>query len=262
MAQRKIWITWMAKEGGEGPEAVIRALGENGLDPSGAKWTDDLKNFAWSELADALVSQATADVWLIACDKTSLEKPSNRYALSLITAILQENRGFKFPIIMLGIDFAPDSDSLPTLLKSLQIISKSDPAWAAKIVARTFTQNAAAPPDFRITVRANSMFGQWFEVGPRDCEWQGVMFGASEDGKITHHAVGPKGVLPERTVLEYQIQNMTANVAGNTINAWAVQNTLGPEDSYYVKVDGAPQTIVFGGHPGSDQAEVTVLTLS
>jgi hypothetical protein len=40
-----------------------------------------------------------------------------------------------------------------------------------------------------------------------------------------------------------------------------VQNTLVPEDSYYVKVEGFPARLVIGGHPGTDQAEVFVIEL-
>ena len=87
------------------------------------------------------------------------------------------------------------------------------------------------------------------------------MFGVSDEGKIVLHAVGPKNVVPERTVLEYQIKDMKAKVADIDFTVWSVQNKLGEEDSYYVKVEGFPEKIIFSGNSGTDQAEVYVITL-
>lgn len=87
------------------------------------------------------------------------------------------------------------------------------------------------------------------------------MFGVSGEGEIAHHLVGPKGQLPEKSVLEYATQGIKAEVGGVEYTAWSVQNKIGPNDSYYVKVEGHPSKLMFGGHPGTDQAEVTIIDL-
>jgi hypothetical protein len=228
---------------------------------TGSTWVDDLQQSHWLALGAALLDAANADLWLIASDAKSLAAPTNRYALSLLTATVREGRGEGFPIICLGIEALPGRESMPTLMRPLQSLAMSDPGWPAKLVAAAFNPAKAKPPDFRLGVWANPLFGQWFEVGPQGENWGGVMFGVTAEGTITHHAVGPKGQVPERAIIEYPVEGMQAQVQGTTFTAWSVQNILGPDDSYYVKVEGFPAMVIFGGHPGTDQAEVVVIEL-
>jgi hypothetical protein len=262
MAQKKGWVTWMpAAEAPYQPAQVLQQLGRYGIEGAGNTWVDDLERMAWLGLQATLLDTATADLWLIAGDKQSLAAPNNRYALSLLTASVREGRGGAFPIIYLGLDFAPDLTSMPTLMHTCQCLTATEQGWPAKVVAAAFNPKTAAQLDMRLGVHANPLIGQWFEVGPRVEDWAGVMFGVAEGGTITHHAVGPRGRLPERTVLEYQLQGMQAQVGDIMYTAWSVQNRLGSEDSYYVRVEGFPTHILVGGHPGTDQAEVFVLAL-
>ncbi len=263
MAQKKVWVSWMAAQGGTyQPEQVITPLQQSGLLTAGAEWVDDLDKLAWAELGQLLSEPGNADVWLLACDKAGWEQARNRYALSVLTAMLREGRGEAFPMVVLGLDFAPAETVLPTLLQSLQCVALTDAGWAAKVVAAGFSRPAAgALPDYRLGVRAHAYFGQWFEIGPRQGSWAGAMFGISEGGTITHHAVGPKGQVPERTVLEYPTQDIKATIGETAFTVWSAQNAIGPEESYYVRVEGAPEKIIFGGHPGTDQAEVSVVVL-
>lgn len=262
MAQKKVWVTWMTAEGGpHKPEPVIRQLGQYGLETAGNMWVDDLDRMAWHGLSTTLLDTSQADLWLLAADAKSLATPSNRYALSLLAATIREGRGEAFPIICLGLEGAPDPATLPTLTRTFQCLTATEQNWPARVVSLAFSPQAVGQLDCRFGIRAEPLLGQWFEVGPRDEDWAGVMFGVTEEGTITHQAVGPKGQLPERTVLEYPIEGMQAQVGDSTFTAWSVQNRVSPEDSYYVKVDGYPARLIIGGHPGTDQAEVVVIDL-
>lgn len=262
MAQKKVWVTWMTTDDTpHKPEQIVGQLGQYGLEVSGDRWVDDLDKMAWHNLGATLLEPEQADLWLIAGDDKSLDTPSNRYALSLLTAMLHDGRGEAFPILCLGLAGLPEAASMPTLMQTLSYMTATEASWPAKVVAAAFSPPKVNLIDCRLGIHANPLFGQWFEMGPRDENWNGVMFGVAENGSITHHAVGPKGQIPERTVLEYQIQGMQAQIGDTVYTAWSVQNTLGPEDSYYVKVDGAPARVILGGHPGTDQAEVVVLDL-
>jgi hypothetical protein len=84
----------------------------------------------------------------------------------------------------------------------------------------------------------------------------------SEGCTILHQAVGPKEELPSRTVLEYPIKDMKVTVGDHNYTACAVSNQIDPDTSYYAKVEGHPDHLIFGGHPGTDDAEVYVLTLA
>jgi hypothetical protein len=262
MAQKKAWVTWMpAAEAPYNPAQILQQLGRYGLEVVGNTWVDDLERMAWLGLRTTLLDTAAADLWLIAGDQQNLSAPSNRYALSLLTASVCESRGTVFPIICLGLDFVPDPATLPTLMHTCQCLAATEQGWPAKVVAAAFSPRKAAQLEMRLGVHAAPMFGQWFEVGPRTEHWAGVMFGVATGGTITHHAVGPRGQLPERAILEYQLQGLQAQVGETLYTAWSVQNRLSPEDSYYVRVEGFPSRIVVGGHPGTDQAEVFVMAL-
>jgi hypothetical protein len=118
--------------------------------------------------------------------------------------------------------------------------------------------------DFRFNVIAHPYIGQWFEIGPRgDGTWKGAMVGVTGEGvEITQHAVGKKNELPERTVLNYASEGIKAQIGEDEYTAWSVQNEIGAEESYYVRVVGHPQKVIIGEHPAGDEADAWTLTLS
>jgi hypothetical protein len=227
----------------------------------GNNWIDDLDNMAYQPLGKLLAEETSADIWLIAGTRKDLEKASNRYGLSLVASMVYGRRGLSFPVICLGLDFVPSPDSMPTLLQGVSCLSAQSSDWPAKVVAFAFSPKRERTSDFRLNVHVHPHLGQWFEVGPQDESWSGVMFGVSSEGTITHHGVGPKGQVPERATLEYPTRGIKAQIGSEEFTAWSVQNKLGKEESYYIKVDGHPSKIIFGGHSGEDQAEVLVITL-
>jgi len=263
MAGKKVWVTWLpaGKEAPQ-PEGALKALASAGLQVSGSPWIDDLEKMAWYDLGTRLQDRAQADLWLIAGRQEDFKSPRYRYGLSLVTAMTRDRRGSGFPILCLSLDTVPEAGAMPTLMRGLRFLTATDSGWAAKIAASFLKKGDGAAWDFRLSATGHPFIGQWFEVGPREGEWQGVMFGVSGEGKIAHHLVGPKGQLPERSVLEYATQGIKAEVSGVEYTACSVQNKIGPNDSYYIKVEGHPSKVMFGGHPGTDQAEVTILSLS
>lgn len=263
MAQRKVWLSWVAQDTTKAdPNASMAALKKNGLLPQGNRWLDDVAKAAWAELLPVLSDAQQTDAWIIALDRASSEQASVRYGLSVLAATVRERRGAAYPIVVLGIDFTPAPEQLPTFLRAGPFYSASDTGWPAKLVASFFKKGEDPMQEFRFTVYASQYTGQWFEIGPRNEVWNGVMFGVSGEGKITHHAVGPKGVLPERTVLEYATKDIKANVGATEFTVWSVQNNVTAEQSYFLKVEGCPAKVVLGGHPGSENAEVYVVSLN
>jgi hypothetical protein len=263
MAKKKVWLTWMPRgEGVAGPEQSIGLLNQYGLEISGDYWVDDLKKMAWMELASQLSDLSGPDIWIIAGCKADFEFAQNRYGLSLIAAVLAEERSTPWQGVCLGLDFVPEQAALPTLLRSSQCLSSLDAGWPSKVVASAFKQTAvAAEEEFRFNVIAHPLLGQWFEVGPLGEPWAGVMLGVAGESTITHHAIGERGQLPEKSVLEYPTEGIQAKLGEDEYTAWSVQNNLGPDQSYYVKVEGYPRSLIIGAHPGTDTAEVVRLDL-
>ncbi|MDH5229758.1 MAG: hypothetical protein OEZ58_15585 [Gammaproteobacteria bacterium] len=262
--KKNIWISWMADEGpGFVPAMAVQELSIKGVETSGAEWNDDHERLAWTELSEVLCKADGPDAWLMVCDEEHFNKKSNRFALSLIAAQVKENRGYNFPIFLLALDFHPQQENLPQMLSDIRLFSAAEePQWASKLVAGLYRSKKIEAPDYRFSVRANPAFGLWLEFGPRSDTWKGVMAGVHGDNvQITHQAVGEPGVLPEKCTLEYPLEGMVAQVGDTEYQAWGVSNELGSEHSYYIKVQGMPDKIIFGGHPGEDNAEVRVLNL-
>jgi hypothetical protein len=111
-----------------------------------------------------------------------------------------------------------------------------------------------------LDIIANERIGQWFEVRPTQSTWPGVMFGVA-GAKILFHAVGPKGQLPSKTVLNYPMEGLKLEMGEKEYIAWATQNELNAETSYYVKVEGFPDSILFGPYSSEESADVFTLKL-
>jgi hypothetical protein len=263
MANKKVWMTWIPQgEGTTGPEQSLGLLNQYGLGVSGDYWVDDLKKMAWMELTGQLIAPSGPDLWIIAGRKEDFDSKHNRYGLSLVAAMVAQERTTPWQGICLGIDFSPEQATLPTLLRSFHCLSVQDSGWPSKVVATAFMKAAAvSDEDFRFNVIAHPMLGQWFEVGPQADAWAGVMLGVSGESDITHHAVGARGQLPEKSVLEYPTEGIQAKLGENEYTAWSVQNSLSPDQSYYVKVDGFPHSLIIGAHPGTDASEVVHIEL-
>lgn len=262
MAQKKVWISWVAgAESKTDPATAIQALKKNGIVGSGQHWMDDLAKCAWGELSDMLSDPAATDAWIIALDSSRAAQPAVRYGLSLVAQTLRARRGDAFPVHILALDALPASAALPLFLRDCPLHKASDTAWPAKLVAAFYTKTSATAQEFYFAAYGNPHLGQWIEVGPRSGNWNGAMLGVTGDAKITHHAVGPRGRLPERTVVEYPIRDMKVTLGETPFTVWAVQNAISAEQSYFAKIDGLSATIICGGHPGDETSEVYSIQL-
>ncbi|MCA8922894.1 MAG: hypothetical protein KDD82_13855 [Planctomycetes bacterium] len=260
------WLTWLPAEDADAPplEKYVAAMNSSGYTLGGARWVDDLDKYAWGELASRLSSdEAGPETWVVAGRAEDFASTTIRYGLSMTLAMIQSLRKTPPHVVFLGLDGAPDAASFPTLWKPGKAIDGTAERWAAKLLIQCRGKSAlAAPRDFRLNVIAHSMCGQWFEVGPVEGEWKGGMFGVSEGGAIQQHGVGKANELPKKTILEYPIDDIKAEVGGHEFNAVACQNKLEPTTSYFIQAQGHPQHLMFGGHPEDEDAEAWVVTLA
>ncbi|MBW1902490.1 MAG: hypothetical protein JRJ20_12760 [Deltaproteobacteria bacterium] len=257
---KKIWLSSLVPSEDVVKE-VMSQLKTYGLEAHGHFWEDDLDKVAWIKPRGELLDQKTA-LWGILGSEEDFQNPSFRYGLSLLAVTVQAARGPGFPIVLLQIDGALISpDTLTTPLKGVDVLSVTGAAYGPKLVAKVHqTAGEEAPADYRLDLIGNEHLGQWFEVGPRDGEWSGGMF-AVAGAEIVFQGVGPKSSLPEKSVLNYPIEGMKLNLGEKEFTAWAVQNQLDPETSYFVKVKGFPESILFGPYSSEEDAEVSVVKL-
>ncbi len=257
---KKVWLSSLVSSE-EAVKKVISQLQTYGLEAQGHFWEDDPEKMAWMKVREPLLDPKVA-LWAILASKEDLSTPSFRYGLSLLAITVQAERGIDFPVVVLQADGDKVSaDTLTTPLKSVDVLSASAATLGAKLVAKVHTTSKEkAASEYRLDLYGNEKIGQWFEVGPRNNSWSGGMFAVS-DGEITFHGVGPKGKLPDKAVLNYPLKGIKLNLGEKKYTAWAVQNELSPETSYFVRVKGAPEAILFGPYTSDEDAEVFVMTL-
>jgi len=239
---------------------LIAQLKTYGLEVKGHFWEDENSKMAWAKVREELI-RPEVTLWLILTSGENLKNPSIRYGLSLLTLTVQAKRGISYPIIILLDDGEiPSAEILPTPLKGCDSLSLTDPAMAAKLVVKVNTPVKEIHLDYRLDTYGNPHIGQWLEVGPFHTTWPGVMFGV-EGAEITFHAVGPKGFLPEQSTLHYPLKGLKLNLGQKEYTAWAAQNELNSETSYFVRIEGFPESILFGPYSTEKEAEVFVVQL-
>ncbi len=258
--KKKFWLTSLAGSS-EAVQRIMASLKGYGLEGDGHFWEDDLDKMAWSAPRKELL-EPEVSLWLIHGSAEMFSRPSVRYGLSLLALCIQAVKGVDFPIIILqegqeGLAAA----SLPTALKGCAVLPAAGGAYGAKVVAGVHRASGKLFPPYRLDVYGVPQVGQWFEVGPREGVWQGAIFGTTGKGVVLH-AVGPAGRLPEKTVLNFAQQGLAITLGEREFDAWAVQNPIDRNTSYFVKVDGAPETVMFCPYSQEDETQAYIVQLS
>lgn len=258
---KTVWITAL-KEDQPRVAAITHVLKRYGLDCKGHFWADVPEKLAWRVAIEAL-QEARADLWLVLIDEEAIKKPSVRYGLSLMAAGLRQLRGGQFPVMTLWNSAVPAEAALPHPMRCADVLLESATSWPAKIVAKASMAGKALPMDYRLDVLGDERLGQWFEIGPTDGVWDGVVFGVTgDDAEITFQAVGSKAVLPEKSTLEFAQEGMQIKVGERNFTAWAVRNTVAAGESYFARVKGCPDAVLFMPYSdaGDSSADVVELT--
>ena len=256
---KTVWLTSIIPSE-EGVKNLIAQLKPYGLDVKGHFWEDEISKMAWAKPREELIKPDVL-LWLVLASEENLKNPSVRYGLSLLALTLQAKRGISFPMLILLTEGAtPAAETLPTPLRGCDFLSLTDPAMAAKLVVKVNTPVKEIVSEYRLDTYGNPHIGQWIEVGPWTGSWPGAMFGVS-GAEITFHAVGPKGSLPTLSSLRYPLKGMKLNLGGKEYTAWAAQNEIPSDISYFVKLEGFPESILFGPYATEEEADVFVVQL-
>jgi hypothetical protein len=258
-SMKTIWLTSLTSSQ-DMVKSMMAQLNTYGLEVKGHFWEDDLEKVAWSNVRDELLDPAIT-LWAVLGSREDLCKPAIRYGLSLLAITVQAHRGFQIPVVLLQADEALlTSDAMTTPLKAADIYPASDTGLGAKLVAKVHKPPGEFSPEYRLDAYGNAHIGQWFELGPGSADWQGAMFGVS-GGEIALHAVGPKGKLPNQSVLNYPLKGLKVALGEKEYVAWAVQNELDAQSSYYLKVEGFPDSVIFGPYSTDKETELYTMSL-
>ncbi len=254
---KKIWITALDKDK-QPVEQLLSTARKYGLSADGHFFEDQLEKMAWAGASEKL-SDPGISLWIIAGSAASLTK-SVRYGLTLTLLAAQRSRP---DLSTLWIDTAGglEQTDLPGVFADTQLLPISHTSLGAKLAAMANMPAKNEKSLFRLCVHANPGIGVWFEIGPGNgMQWSGVVLGTS-GGEIKCHGVGDRGKLPEKCVLEYPLKGMEIEAGDERYISWGIKNVLSHEDSYYVKVDGTVQSLIFGELPSGSEADLHVLNI-
>jgi hypothetical protein len=250
---KTVWITALTKDQ-ERVQGLAKQLQTYGLAASGHFWEDNLKERAWLGPREQIKQH---DLWLLLSTGDDLATESVRLGLSLTALDVQRDKGHGHPLVLVHEGPAPAVEALPTPLRGAELLAAGDPTLGAKITALVHKPAKKVDPGYRLAIHALP-HGLCFEVGSTGEAWQGGLFGVQDSepsAAIGSQAVGPRGTLPERSTLEYPVKDIKLELREAPFSAWALRNTIDPESSYFVLVQGDPRAIVFGPFPDADQAD-------
>jgi hypothetical protein len=256
---KTMWVTSLGSS--QDPiKKLMSQMKTYGLEVQGHFWKDDLEKMAWMAARDNLMD-AKISIWAILGSNDELLAADTLYGLSLLAITAQAQRGLHFPIMILQTQGESiSSEQLSTPLKGAEMMSVLDAGLGAKLVAKVHKPAKPLSSEYHMDIYGNEQIGQWFEVRPENSNWPGVMFGVA-GAEIAFHAVGPSGSLPAKTVLNYPMEGLKLEMGGKEYTAWAARNELNADTSYFVKVEGSPESIIFGPYSAEEAAEVFVVRL-
>lgn len=255
--KKAIWITSLNHDE-EKAKQVYETAHKYGLDTGGHFWIQGTEKMEWAGAGPELNKPETS-LWIIAGAVEDFKNPENRIGLSLLTALVQGHKGYGFPILIVPYDGALTADDLPTPLKGAEIVTMA--GLGPKVAAKANIPMKKVAAEYRLDLYPLVGLGLWIEVGPgKGHSWKGALFGVNE-GEVNAHGVGPAGKLPDKCVLEYPMQGLTIQAGESEYTAWAVQNELTENDSYYIRVTGDLDSLLFGELAQDEDADVFIVGL-
>ncbi len=259
---KKVWISVLGNNQ-EMAQELMATVKNYGLEPDGHFWTSEIEKSGWMGPRQNMLDPDMS-LWILAGGKSALQDRDTACGVSLLSLCIQAERGHGFPVCFLyDADDPVSVDDLPTPLKHAEVLALNSSTVGAKLVARANKAFKPHQTDYRLDTYGLAHLGTWMEVGPAAGSWKGVMFGVSGEGAdIEAHGVGPKGQLPqEKMILNYPQQGLKLEMGDKEFTAWAVQNELDENSSYFVKVTGTPDSLLFGEFASDDEAEVYIVDL-
>ncbi len=257
---KAIWLSALKKD-----EAVVQKTMAQfktyGLQLQGHFWQNDNAKMGWLAPKDELL-KADAAMWVILGSRQELHNSELRYGLSLLALTVQAQKGTAFPIVILQTEGDPlASEELPTPLQGALVLPAGGAATPAKLVAKFHAKPPSIPAAYHLDMVGNEQLGQWLQIYPTAHAWPGIIF-AVDAGEIVFQAVGPPGKLPKKTTLNFAMQGLKLEMDGAAFTAWATQNPISGENAYFIKINGAPKTLLFGPYTEEGAVEMYTVRLS
>lgn len=256
-SRKKLFVTMLSDEQTLG-KSIAQSASRYGIETCGVVWREEPGKPVWGEVA-AMILKENCDGWLLT--GTAEEWSANadtRSHISLAAVKAANLMGGKFTFFSM---IQPVPEKLPTPLASA--IEVTADKLGVRLAAKLGLGKALSPEYFLDVHPLPAGDGFVVELGPRDGEeWSGALLATTGGGEISHHTVGARGVVPERGVVEYAMKGIKLESGGREYSGWSVANRLDSGASYFVRVSGESEGLVFGPLPSDDSADLYSLALS
>ncbi len=260
MAKRKKLFITLLVEDAELSAFIGQTAMKYGIEPLGGVWREEPGKPVWGDAVD-LMRKNAVDGWLLAGNGAEWDKDAGRRGSVALAAVRAANcLGPGFGVFTM---LTPAPEHLPTPLAGAEAVERGK--LGVRLAAKLgLASSPKVAPEYYFAVHPLPA-GEGFvaEVGPAaGKEWRGALFAVAGGGEITHHAVGPRGTVPERGVVEYPMQGVKLEAGGCEYVGWGVANRLTSGESYFLRVVGGPARVLFGAMPEGAAADLYTVTFS
>ncbi len=255
---KKIWITSLAHNENNVKKLMLD-LKPYHVPVDGGFWIDDLPKMAWTGIKDSLLSQEVG-LWVIIADKDNWSNPSILKGLSALAFMLKSRKKSPLPILIIHEDFSLDASSLTTALTHAKLLPVSANNLGVKILALLNTPFSYPESGYYADFHPLNELGLWLELGSSHQTWDGMILGV-DSGEINFQAVGTRGTLPEKSILEFPQQGFEIAYAGKKFMAWGVQNQIDNKVSYFARITELPDQFLFTSYTQADETDAYIVKL-
>lgn len=252
MQKKSIFVSAIEKD-----ENAVRTLfgkiKSYGMDVNGHFWNHDEKEIT-KEIPSQEVEQC--DAWVIYAPNVLEKKAMIGLSLTLLT--VRTHSDHQVPVIFVG-----PEQPLPPLFATAEFCTPEK--LGVRLASRTAIKKKWPENDFLLCAHNQPGVGYWLEIGPSKETWKGVLAGVdtSLGAVLDFQAVGPKGMLPERTILEFPFKDAKLSSGGIEYTAWGCKNELKDGDAFFIRIKGAVPSIIIGEGLAEDESmDCRVIKLS
>jgi hypothetical protein len=197
----------------------------------------------WIQILPPLNDPAVT-AWLIV-GKPEDFTDSIRSKVALLTLAMERHMPPATAFVLQG---EGDIQDVPYAMNHIQIYRYTQ-KFAVKLMVAKVKPQPFTPLPFRVKAHLDPFIGAWLEVAPQDNEtWAGFMVGVTQ-AKITSFGVGPRGLIPTKSTLQYPLLGIEGSLGKLPFHACAAKNELSSVNSCYIRLDGTPGLLLCLEYP-------------
>lgn len=238
-------------------QTIAQTAARYGIATCGVVWREEPGKPVWGDVA-AMILKEGCSGWLLAGTKEEWDtNAETRSHISLAAVKAANLMGDTFTVFSM---FQPAIQALPTPLAAA--IEIAPDKLGARLAAKLGMGKKTETEYFLDVHPLPAGDGFVVELGPQaGAEWSGALLATTGSGKISHHTVGSRGVVPEKGVVEYAMKGVKLEAGGKEYTGWAVANRLDERSSYFVRVSGESNGLLFGQLPSDNAGDLFSLIL-